>query len=200
MPDSRVALYPWYNDRLPDFQITVDVHRFDVTVQGLAKLEASWTIRDATQFSANRTVREYTEKYYLPAAESFRTRSAAGGALASEIVSWQKAIAEHWSKLNFGQVNSETVGDFQNFRVQVFLGDLQPESVLVELYAQARDGDVPMRQPMTRGEALSGSVGGFLYTAQAPANRPATDYTPRIVPAFRDIRVPLEMREILWQR
>jgi len=47
MPDSRVALYPWYNNRLPDCQITVDVHRFDVTVQGLAKLEAYWTIRDA---------------------------------------------------------------------------------------------------------------------------------------------------------
>jgi uncharacterized lipoprotein YmbA len=45
MPDSRVTLYPWYSDRLPDFQITVDVHRFDVTVQGLAKLEAAWTIK-----------------------------------------------------------------------------------------------------------------------------------------------------------
>jgi uncharacterized protein len=45
LPDSRVALYPWYS--VPDFQITVDVHRFDVTVRGLAKLEAYWTIRDA---------------------------------------------------------------------------------------------------------------------------------------------------------
>jgi glucan phosphorylase len=152
------------------------------------------------QFSANRTVREYTEKYYLPAAESFSTRSAAGGALASQIVSWQKAVAEHWSKLNFGQVNSETVGDFHNFRMQVFLGDLEPESVLVELYAQARDGELPMRQPMTRDEALVGSVGGFLYTRQVPSSRPAADYTPRIVPAFRDVRVPLELKEILWQR
>ena len=47
MPDSRVALYPWYNDHLPDFQIIVDVRRFDATVQGLARLEASWIIRDA---------------------------------------------------------------------------------------------------------------------------------------------------------
>jgi ABC-type transport auxiliary lipoprotein component len=47
MPDSRVALYPCYNDHVPDFQIIVDVHRFDATVQGLARLEASWIIRDA---------------------------------------------------------------------------------------------------------------------------------------------------------
>jgi uncharacterized protein len=47
IPDSHVALYPWYNDHLPDFQIIIDVQRFDVTVQGLAKLEAAWTIRGA---------------------------------------------------------------------------------------------------------------------------------------------------------
>lgn len=46
MPDSRVALYPWYNDHAPDFQIVIDVQRFDVTVQGLATLDAAWTIRD----------------------------------------------------------------------------------------------------------------------------------------------------------
>jgi uncharacterized lipoprotein YmbA len=46
MPDSRVALYPWYNDHVPDFQIIIDVQRFDLTVQGLARLEAAWTISD----------------------------------------------------------------------------------------------------------------------------------------------------------
>jgi len=152
------------------------------------------------EFSANRTVREYTEKYYLPAAESYSERSATGGTLAQQISSWHKALAQHWSKLNFGQVNSETVGDFHNFRVQVYLDDLEPDAVLVELYAQARDGELPMRQPMTRGDALVGSVGGFLYTAQVPSSPPATDYTPRIIPAFRDVHVTLEVKEILWQR
>src|SRR5215471_2010817 len=56
------------------------------------------------EFSANRTVREYTEKYYLPAAESYSDRSAAGGALACQMSSWRRALAQHWSKLNFGRV------------------------------------------------------------------------------------------------
>jgi len=46
VPDSHVALYPWYHDRAPDFQIVVDVQRFDVTIRGLANLQASWTISD----------------------------------------------------------------------------------------------------------------------------------------------------------
>jgi starch phosphorylase len=152
------------------------------------------------EFSANRTVREYTEKYYLPAAESYNQRSANGGRLANKIASWHKAIAQHWSKLNFGQVNSETVGDFHNFSVQVYLDEMEPDAVLVELYSQARNGEPPLKQPMTRGEALVGSVGGFLYRAQVPSNRPSGDYTARLVPAFSDVRIPLEAKEILWQR
>ena len=89
------------------------------------------------QFSANRAVREYTEKYYLPAAAMYRQREASRGALEQQILQWRNAVAEHWSKLNFGHVTSQTVGDFHNFRVQVYLDELEPAAVLVELYAQA---------------------------------------------------------------
>jgi starch phosphorylase len=152
------------------------------------------------QFSANRTVREYTEKYYLSAAERYRQRSAARGASAQDILRCRKLIARYWSQVNFGHVSAETVGDFHNFRVQTYLGDLEPDLVRVELYAAARDGEPPAKQTMTRGEALLGSVGGFIYTAQVPSSRPADDYTARIVPAFRDLQFPLEANEIHWQR
>jgi uncharacterized lipoprotein YmbA len=62
VPDSHVALYPWYHDHAPDFQIVVDLQRFDVTVGGLANLQASWTISDlkakAFSYSATSDVRE----------------------------------------------------------------------------------------------------------------------------------------------
>ena len=152
------------------------------------------------EFSANRTVREYTEKYYRPAAERYCQRSVDSGASAQQILNWNMEISQHWSKLNFGQVSYETAGDFHNFRVQVYLADLAADAVSVELYAQARDGGLPMRLPMTRGDAMIGSVGGFFYTAQVPSSRPADDYTARIIPAFRDVQIPLEAKEILWQR
>jgi glycogen phosphorylase len=66
------------------------------------------------EFSANRTVRERTEKYYLPAAGRHHRRSAAGGASSQQT----ESVAQHWSKLSFGQVNVETVGDFHNFRIR----------------------------------------------------------------------------------
>ncbi len=152
------------------------------------------------QFSANRAVREYTEKYYLPAATGYRQREASHSAMPQRMAAWHEALAEHWAKLNFGQTHCETVGDFHNFRVQVYLDELEHDAVRVELYAQPRNGEPPTIQPMTREEALAGSISGYIYTGQVPASRPAGDYTPRIVPAFRDVHVPLEANQILWQR
>jgi glycogen phosphorylase len=152
------------------------------------------------EFSANRAVREYAEKYYLPAAAGYRRREESHGALAQQILRWRNAVAEHWSKLNFGQVHVDTVGYVHNFRVQVYLDELGPDAVLVELYAQPRNGEPPVRQPMNRTDSVAGSVNVFIYTAEVPSNRPADDYTVRIVPAFGDAKVPLEAKQILWQR
>jgi starch phosphorylase len=32
-----------------------------------------------------------------------------------------------------------------------------------------------------------------------PAARPATDYTPRVLPNFNGVAVPLEANQIAWQ-
>ena len=151
-------------------------------------------------FSANRAVREYTEKYYVPAAAEYRQRQLSGGALGEKIVQWQSVVEEHWPKVRFGQFHTETNGDFHNFRLEVYLGELDPGMVLVELYAEARNGDPTARLAMTCGEAAAGAVNGFVYTAQAPSNRPISDFTPRIIPVFRGVRTPLEAQQILWQR
>jgi starch phosphorylase len=45
------------------------------------------------QFSANRAVREYTEKYYLPAAARYRQREASRGELAQQILRWRNVVA-----------------------------------------------------------------------------------------------------------
>jgi len=152
------------------------------------------------EFSANRAVREYTDKFYLPAAEAYRRRAASRGAPAEELARWTRSLAPLWSKLKFGQVFVETAGDLHRFRAQVYMNGIEPEAVRVELYANSNGGGAPFRQAMTRAEALVGAVGGFVFTADAPSNRPAADYTPRIVPSYRDLAVPLETPEILWQR
>ncbi|MGH7814083.1 MAG: alpha-glucan family phosphorylase [Candidatus Binataceae bacterium] len=152
------------------------------------------------QFSSNRAIREYTGKYYLPAAAQWRTRSADQCARAAQLVEWHERLARHWPAIHFGAAAVETTGDMHRFSVQVYLDELGPDAIRVELYAEGLNGAPPVRVPMERGAPLVGAVNGFMFTARVPANRPAADYTPRIVPGFVGAAVPLEADSILWQR
>jgi starch phosphorylase len=150
-------------------------------------------------FSANRVVREYTEKHYLPAATAYGERAANGGRLGSELLQWQRELARYWSRVRFGSLTTEQHGDHYVFQVQVYLNELDPEEVSVELYADAQNGAEPVRQPMQRSEQLVGSANGFLYVASILATRPAGDYTPRVVPYKIGASVPLEAPFIRWR-
>jgi starch phosphorylase len=150
-------------------------------------------------FSANRTVREYTEKNYIPAAEAYRRRCADNGALGAELVQWSKSIERHWSSLRFGEVRVDTEKEWHIFQVQVYLDDLDPEAIQVELFAEPVNGGEVIRQSMARGEQLVGAR-GFSYSGRVPASRPAKDYTPRLIPFHPAAKVPLEEPRILWQR
>ena len=156
--------------------------------------------RLAPKFSANRTVREYTENYYLPAAAAYRRRTPDRGALGARIADWQRSLQAEWAQLRIGKLTVEKSGEQNLFEVQVYLGELDPAAVQVELYADPLDGDRPVVEKMTHSRPLVGTVGGHVFRAAVAATRPASDYTPRIIPSFPDVSVPLEMPQILWQR
>ena len=152
------------------------------------------------RFSADRAVREYTEQLYLPAAAAYRARAAAGCALGRQMVTWRHTVEQQWAALRFGAVTIETDGKHHAFEVQLSVGDLDPEAVRVELYANGVNGDGPVRREMTPVRRLEGADGGYAYSAQVPATRPATDYTARVIPHHDGVAVPLETARILWQR
>jgi glycogen phosphorylase len=149
-------------------------------------------------FSTNRVVRQYTEEHYLSAAEAFRRRSENRGSLGTDLVAWRAELAKHWSTLRFGTATMQKQGEQYVFQVQAFLGDINPDSVRVELYAEAQKDAAAITQPMDRGEHVVSGEGGFTYTAVVPTARPAADYTPRLVPQHVGALVPLEAPFILW--
>jgi starch phosphorylase len=151
-------------------------------------------------FSADRVVREYTEKHYLPGAAAYCKRAAERGKGAAEMLQWQRALNENWQHIRFGQLRVETRDGQHVFTVQVYLEDVDADAVRVELYADTAGDDQPVRQMMQRGQQLLGSHGGYAYSASVPATRPPSDYTPRVVPFRAGACVPLEAGQILWQR
>jgi starch phosphorylase len=149
------------------------------------------------QFSANRTVREYTEQHYLPAASAYLGRAADKGAAGLELVNWRHDLEQKWNALRFGEMKIETEGEQHIFEAQVYLDNLDPEAVRVELYA---NGETPERVEMKRERQLVGAINGYAFRAVVPAIRPASDYTARLVPHRDGVSVPLEADRILWQR
>ncbi len=153
-----------------------------------------------THFSSNRTVRQYTEDYYLPAAAAYRERAADQGKMGAQMVSWRDGLDRGWSNLRFGETKITQKGNRHVFEVQVYLNGLDPNAVRVELYAEGGNGFAHVRKEMTRGPQLVGAENGYVYGAQVQAKRPAQDYTTRVVPHRAGIAVPLEAAHILWQR
>lgn len=150
------------------------------------------------RFSANRTVREYTEQRYLPAAAAYRSRTANDGDAAKQMVDWQHALKEKWSSLHFGETKVEAAGSEHHFETRLFLGGLSPEAVKVQVYVEDDKG-APVVCDMERAQTPEDGPSGAIYRGSVPATRPARDYTVRAVPFWPGVPVPLEADVILWQ-
>jgi starch phosphorylase len=151
------------------------------------------------QFSADRTVREYTEQHYLPAAKAYLERSADKGALGKQIINWQQSLEQKWASLHFGKVIVNTIGKKHEIEVQIYFSDLDPDTIEVQLFANDINGETPIIQQMIRGRKLTGKDKSYKYTGSVDSTRPESDYTLRIVPNFKGVSVPLETNLILWQ-
>ncbi len=153
------------------------------------------------QFSANRVVREYVTTHYIARANAYHERSKDALAAGEDLVRWRQTVEEHWPRLRFGSLDVSSGAGQHVFAAQVYLGELDTEAVRVELYAAAiTDGTQPAIMEMKRGGPLVGASHAYSYIASVPANRPAGDFTPRIVPYHRLASIPLECARILWYK
>ncbi len=151
-------------------------------------------------FSSNRALREYTEQHYLPLARSFSDRAKNNGIEGASLVEWRNHVEEHWPRLRFGSLTVTTREASHDFAVQVWLDELYVDAVKVELFADASEAGAQTRLEMTRGPELAGSGNAYTFTASVPADRPADDFTPRLVPWRAGAAIPLECPAILWFR
>jgi starch phosphorylase len=151
------------------------------------------------RFSVNRTVREYTEKYYLPAAATYLKRAADKGALGNRIFNSQHELKTKGEKIKFGEIHSERLQNGYQFHVQVMLNGMNSDEVFVQLYAEGVNSAEPVKVNMDI-DSVSENGTMHIYRAKIISSRPSGDFTVRIIPNYESISVPLENNWILWQR
>jgi starch phosphorylase len=171
----------------------------EIPVAWVSRMRESMA-RLTPRFSASRTVREYAELHYIPAATNYRFRVANKGAVGRQIIEWRRNLADKWSKVRLGELKVETDGEHHQFEIEVFLNELDPHTVQVELYANRVRGDAAVRQEMTLAPRSADEPGSLVYSATLYAPCSPGDFTVRIIPRFEGVSVPLEETRILWQR
>lgn len=156
-----------------------------------------------TQFSSHRMVREYEERFYIPAIERGRELLADHAAEARRLVRHRDRLERHWKSVRIAAPKAQAdlsalqVGDFFRVTAEVYLGELTPDEVAIELYSGAlntlntisssRHKEMVMTEDKGRGHYLYEcrmdcvTTGRFGFTVRAV---PQGDEWTRNLPGF----------------
>jgi len=165
----------------------------------VARIRASMSTL-TPQFSGNRMVRDYVEQSYLPAMKAYRDRSGGRQASGKDLHAWELQLRRGWDHIHFGGREVRRLDDGYEVSIQVYLGELDPDLVVVELYAEPGAARETNRVRMECATELTGATHGYLYRARVSGDRPEQDYTVRVLPWHVDASLPIELPLVLWQR
>ncbi len=158
----------------------------------------------APVFNTNRMVKEYYERFYIPANNYGQILQEPGKAEA--VAAWRQKIAENWYRVSITDVTPSpetaiSMGDKVNFKARVNLGGLAPEDVQVELYLGQRGtrGDI-IKEDSIAMNCTGQTDGAYTYeVSMAPLNSGRQDYALRILPANSTIPNVLTPLFIRWE-
>jgi len=150
--------------------------------------------------SADRMVKEYVERLYMPAAAAATTININSHQPAKDLAAWKERVIAAWPKVQVTHVESggvdavPQVGDELHLRATVDTGGLGATDLAVEVvYGRARDGDRlddVQHAPLELAEGESGAV----FAGTVPLSRAGSfGYTVRVVPRNALLASPAEL-------
>lgn len=151
-------------------------------------------------FGSARMMKDYIEKTYLPLAGEVRERVKDDCAVAKAMNKWSRSLHKRWPTLHIGNSAITQSGTTWHVAVPVYMGEVLPASVRVELFADAKPDFMPEVILLHQEHAIPGSTNGYIYAGAVAASRPMEDYTVRVVPHHPDVILPTELPLIAWQR
>ncbi|MFB2555027.1 alpha-glucan family phosphorylase [Herbiconiux liangxiaofengii] len=156
------------------------------------------------ELSAERMVREYVERMYIPAAAAERTMTVDDHEAARELAAWKQRVRADWPGVSVVHVESgglddtPQVGDELHVRAHVQLGGLEPADVAVEVvYGHAVHGDELAETDTVELTAAAGAGDGGsdrVYAGTVLLGRAGSfGYTVRVVPRHANLASAAEL-------
>ena len=158
-------------------------------------------------YNTHRMVREYTERFYLPAADRYRELTANEMTRARALADWRTRVQEAWSQVRLeamdtGPATPLRVGDEFQVPARVHLGVLTPDDVTVELCLGRMDADGEIVHPKSTSMQLAGPDGerSYLYETSVVAypGSGLHGYAIRVLPSHPDLTTPFLPGLIVW--
>jgi starch phosphorylase len=157
-------------------------------------------------YNTNRMVREYTERFYLPAHFHHKQMLADEAARTISLSASMDRIRDAWPQIRIEMLDSALpaeirVGEDIHFRARVQTGPLSPEDLKVELYAGRLNADGDIEEPAIV-EMKPGNHGedGYIYetTVNPCCGSGRHGYTARVLPNHPDLKNRYAPRLIIW--
>ncbi|MBU1195405.1 MAG: alpha-glucan family phosphorylase [Proteobacteria bacterium] len=179
------------NDVIPAFY---DRKRGNPPAKWIKMMKASMKMA-MTDFSSDHMVREYSNRYYLPALINLRTLTQNSSEKARELALTQSRLKELWryiwlSAPRIHEASDFKVGDTFRLTLEVFLGDLTPEEVEVQIYhGKLRGaGHLEGSRPETMQLEKQLEPGKYLYVSTLVCSDSGRfGYTARVIPSGDEI-------------
>jgi starch phosphorylase len=156
-------------------------------------------------FNTNRMVRDYLEKFYLPAMDKYQALSEDKFARARALASWKTKVTLSWNKIkvvkfNLSAAGEIKVGDQVTINAEVDLASLNPRDVSVQLYfgplndaRQIENGKTFDLQAVSSKKNIHQFQGSVICQSSGRKG-----YGLRILPKHPDITYPQEMGLVYW--
>lgn len=158
-------------------------------------------------FNTNRMVREYTERFYLPAAERWHRFGQDHYKVTREVAAWRQKLLHRWGEVNIEWIRAEIpetamVGNRLPVQANIRLGSIDPKEVSVELYY----GPLDARGMIAMGSAaplhcdgLDGSANVYKYSGEIPCEYSGHyGYALRIVPHHPEMAARYHVGLVRW--
>ncbi len=161
-------------------------------------------------YNTHRMVRDYTERFYLPAFERFAAMEAGSASAARGLAAWLGVVRREWPRVSVEILEESTpcgkldrkVGDLITVRARVSLGDLSPQDLAVELVLGALDASGELSQPAVFPMHPAGSSTPRQHIFEAisvPCCRSGLQgYTLRVLPHHPDLAARFVPGLICW--
>jgi len=160
----------------------------------------------APVFNTNRMVREYAERFYLPAAVRGTALGADSLARAKALAKSKDRLRGKWGGIKIVGVHTSGNGHYrvgENMQVEalVELPDLEPKDLQVQLYAGVINATGQIEEPITMAMTHTKLIANnrHLFTgAIACQTSGRHGFAIRVLPGGEDLATPFEPGLILW--